>query len=158
MGRIFGTDGVRGLVNEGVFPSYMGPGLTPEEALKLGLAVGSILEPGSKALIGRDVRYGGDMFVSALAAGLMSSGIKPFYAGLAPTPAIQYAVRELGYDIGFMVTASHNPPEYNGIKVIDADGIELSKEKEREVKKIWLYVKNASNLLSLHRRRYSKSP
>jgi Phosphomannomutase len=64
----------------------------------------------------RDVRAGGDALARALAAGLMAEGVKVYYAGLVPTPTLQYAVKAMGFDGGVMITASHNPREYNGIR------------------------------------------
>ncbi len=126
MGKLFGTDGVRGIVNEG---------LTPELAMKIAQAACTWLG-GGKVLIGKDVRYGGDMIVSAVSAGLASCGCKPYYAGLIPTPGLQYAVPRLNYDMGIMVTASHNPPPYNGIKVIGANGVEVPRNAERVIEDI----------------------
>ena len=127
MGRLFGTDGVRGIINKD---------MTPELALRLGRAICTWLGQG-RVLVGRDVRYGGDMIAKSLMAGLEACGCEPYYAGMAPTPAIQYAVPRLGYDLGVVVTASHNPPEYNGIKVIGALGIEIRREQEREIEEIF---------------------
>ena len=129
MGRLFGTDGVRGVLNRE---------MTPELALRLGAAVGEYFGPGSKILLGRDVRSGGEMLLNAVAAGLMSVGARPWSAGLLPTPALQYAVPRLGYDGGVMVTASHNPPEYNGVKVIAGDGVEVPRSAEAEIEDILL--------------------
>ncbi len=126
MGKLFGTDGVRGIVNEN---------MTPELAMKVAQAACTWLG-GGKVLIGKDVRYGGDMLVNAVSAGLMSCGCEPYFAGLTPTPALQYAVPRLGYDMGIMITASHNPPPYNGVKVIGANGVELPREAEREIEEI----------------------
>ncbi len=128
MGRLFGTDGVRGIVNEE---------LTPEMALRLGKAIATYLGDGSRVLVGRDARAGGDMLVSAVIAGLLSGGVVVHYAGYAPTPAIQYAVKTLGYDAGVVVTASHNPPQYNGIKVIGPLGIEIDRDTERKIEEIY---------------------
>jgi phosphomannomutase/phosphoglucomutase len=102
--KLFGTDGVRGVVNDS---------LTPELALKVAQAACTWLG-GGKVLVARDVRYGGDMLVNAVSAGLLSCGCEVHYSGLAPTPALQYAVPRLGYDMGIMITASHNPPPYMG--------------------------------------------
>ncbi|MCX8195717.1 MAG: phosphoglucosamine mutase [Acidilobaceae archaeon] len=124
MGRLFGTDGVRGVT---------GTDFTPEMGLRLGRAIGAFFGKGSRLLAGRDVRAGGDMILSSVMAGLLAEGVKVYYAGLAPTPAVQLAVRRGGYDGGIMVTASHNPPEYNGVKVIGPEGIELSREEEKVV-------------------------
>jgi phosphomannomutase/phosphoglucomutase len=131
LGRLFGTDGVRGVTNVD---------LTPELALKLGLAIGTRFGQGARILVGRDARAGGDMIMSAVVAGLLSSGSRVYIAGssgFAPTPAIQVAVRELGYDAGVIVTASHNPPEFNGVKVVGPLGAEIPREVEREIEEIF---------------------
>ncbi|MEJ2775729.1 phosphoglucosamine mutase [Sulfolobaceae archaeon RB850M] len=128
MGKLFGTDGVRGVINKE---------LTPELALKLGKAIGTFFGRGSKLLVGRDARAGGDMLVKAVEAGLLSVGVKVFDGGLAATPALQFAVKTLGYDGGVIVTASHNPAQYNGIKVVDKDGIEIRREKEYQIEDIY---------------------
>ncbi len=128
MNRLFGTDGVRGVINNE---------LTPELALKLGQAIGTLFGEGSRVLVGRDVRAGGEMIKYTVLAGLISSGVRVYDADLAPTPALQYVVKSQGFDGGVVITASHNPPEYNGIKVIDSDGIELPRDKERVVEEIY---------------------
>ncbi|ABN70377.1 phosphoglucomutase/phosphomannomutase alpha/beta/alpha domain I [Staphylothermus marinus F1] len=128
MGRLFGTDGVRGIINEE---------LTPELALKLGMAIGTFFGEGSKILVGRDVRAGGYMIKSAVIAGLLSAGVKVYDGELAPTPALQYAVKTQDFDGGVIITASHNPSKYNGIKVVAADGIEVPREKELEIEEIY---------------------
>jgi len=127
MARLFGTDGVRGVVNEN---------LDPVLALKLGMAIGTLFGEGAKILVGRDIRCGGQMLKSAVIAGLLSSGVKVYDADLTPTPALQYVVKNEDFDGGVMITASHNPPEYNGVKVIDSDGIEISRDKEVELEEI----------------------
>ncbi|BBD72499.1 phosphoglucosamine mutase [Sulfodiicoccus acidiphilus] len=128
MGKLFGTAGVRGLTNKD---------LTPEFVSKFARAVGTFFGSGSTILTGRDVRAGGDMVLRALHSGLLSSGVKVFDGGMAPTPAVQYAVRELGYDGGVIVTASHNPAEFNGIKVLSRDGSEIYRDKEEIVEQIF---------------------
>jgi phosphomannomutase/phosphoglucomutase len=128
MGRLFGTDGVRGIINTE---------LTPELALRLGRAIGTFFGEGSKILVGRDIRAGGFMVKSAVIAGLISSGVKVFDGDLAPTPAVQYAVKTQDFDGGVIITASHNPPEYNGIKVLAADGIEIPREKEKVIEDLF---------------------
>ncbi len=128
MGKLFGTDGVRGIV---------GDTLTPEFALRLGRAIGAYFGPGSRILIGRDVRAGGEAILNAVAAGLIFEGVKVFKAGLLPTPTLQYAVPSGGFDGGVMITASHNPPEYNGIKVIAADGVEIPREDEKVIEEYY---------------------
>ncbi|MBW9140627.1 MAG: phosphoglucosamine mutase [Candidatus Aramenus sp.] len=132
MGKLFGTDGVRGVINRE---------LTPDLALKLGKAIGTFFGKGSTILLGRDARAGGDMFARAVESGLMSAGVKVYEGGFAPTPALQYAVKTLGYDAGVIITASHNPAQYNGIKVIDKDGVEVSREKEKVIEDIYFSEK-----------------
>jgi len=128
LGRLFGTDGVRGV---------LGREMTPELALRLARSFGAWLGPGARVLVGRDTRSGGAALEAAVVAGLIFEGVKPFLAGVLPTPALQYNVARLGFDGGVMVTASHNPPEYNGVKVIGADGVEVPREAEREIEEIF---------------------
>ncbi len=124
MSRLFGTDGVRGVFNVD---------LTPEVALKLGLAIGSYFGSGSRIIVGNDFRAGSLSLSNAVISGLLSCGIRVYYAGFTPTPALQYYIKEKGFDGGVMITASHNPPQYNGIKVIMDDGIEASREVEKVI-------------------------
>ncbi len=128
MGKLFGTDGVRGVINKD---------MTPELAMRLGKAIGTYFGKGSKVLMGRDVRSGGDMLMRAVASGLLSVGVKVYDGGLAPTPALQYATKTLGYDGAVIITASHNPPEYNGIKVVFRDGIEIPRSEEEKIEDIF---------------------
>jgi len=88
-------------------------------------------------LVGHDARTSGPMFARAVIAGLTATGCNVFFAGMTPTPALQYAVKNHGMDGGVIITASHNPPEYNGIKVIWNDGIEISHEQEIEIENIY---------------------
>jgi phosphomannomutase / phosphoglucomutase len=115
--RLFGTNGVRG-----IFGSDMNPTLT----LSIGLGLGS-MRKGSIA-IGRDTRTTGPALGSALKAGLLATGCDVTDCGILPTPALQYLVRQY-FDAGAMITASHNPPEYNGVKVIESDGTEMEDEQ-----------------------------
>jgi len=127
--RLFGTDGVRGVLNESLDAAL---------ALKLSMSICTAVGEGSRVVIGRDVRAGGEILELALASGLLSSGCRPVLAGLTPTPALQlYIAKRGGFDAGLMVTASHNPPEYNGIKLIMSDGIEAPREVEEEVERIF---------------------
>jgi phosphomannomutase/phosphoglucomutase len=131
--KLFGTNGIRGLVNKE---------LTPEMAIKVGSAIGTFF--GRKnLLVGYDARTSGPMLVKAVTAGLTATGCNVFSAGMAPTPALQYAVKNHKMDGGVIITASHNPPEYNGIKVIWNDGIETSHEQETEIEKIYFENKTA---------------
>ncbi len=125
--KLFGTNGIRGLVNVE---------LTPEMAVKVGCAIGTFF--GRKnLLLGYDARTSGPMLAKAVISGLTATGCNVFFAGMAPTPALQYAVKNHKMDGGVIITASHNPPEYNGIKVIWSDGIETSHEQEVEIENVY---------------------
>jgi phosphomannomutase/phosphoglucomutase len=125
--KLFGTNGIRGLVNKE---------LTPQIAIKVGSAIGTFFKK-KNLLIGHDARTSGPMFAKAVIAGLTATGCNVFFAGMASTPALQYAVKNHCMDGGVIITASHNPPEYNGIKVIWKDGIEISHEQETEIENIY---------------------
>ncbi|MFW9869816.1 MAG: phosphoglucosamine mutase [Candidatus Thorarchaeota archaeon] len=120
---MFGTNGIRGIINED---------LTVEMVLNLGKSIGSVLGPGLIA-IARDSRMGGEMYSRALSAGLLSTGCSVTDIGLVPTPTLQFTVPRLNCVAGVMVTASHNPPKFNGIKVIGPDGIEVAPEVESDI-------------------------
>ncbi|MFM7635188.1 MAG: phosphoglucosamine mutase, partial [Cyanobacteriota bacterium] len=117
----FCTDGIRGRV---------GTLITPALALQLGFWCGRVLPAGGPILIGRDTRRSGPMLVAALVAGLTAAGREVFDLGLCPTPAVPGAIRRLGASGGLMVSASHNPPHDNGIKVFGACGAKLGKEQQ----------------------------
>lgn len=133
MGRLFGTDGARGVANTE---------LTPELTMKIGRAAAMVLiESGDnrpKVLIGADTRLSGDMLKAALTAGLCSVGADVLDLGIVPTPAVAFLVKEYGYDAGVMISASHNPFEYNGIKIFKADGFKLPDALEEEIESIIL--------------------
>ncbi|MEE0246382.1 phosphoglucosamine mutase [Ellagibacter isourolithinifaciens] len=122
MARLFGTDGVRGVANTE---------LTCELAYRLGQAAAVFL--GKNIVVGKDTRLSGDMLESALAAGIMSAGGTELSVGIIPTPAVALLVRELHADGGAVISASHNPPEYNGIKLFDAEGYKLPDEVEDKI-------------------------
>lgn len=122
MTRLFGTDGVRGVANTE---------LTCEMAYRLGQAAASFL--GKTIVVGKDTRLSGDMLESALVAGVMSAGGTALLAGVIPTPAVALLVRELSAAGGVVISASHNPPEYNGIKLFDAAGFKLPDAVEDEI-------------------------
>ncbi len=128
MVKLFGTDGVRGVFNED---------LDPEKALKIGMAIATYLPYRAKVLVGRDLRGGSYTIYSAVIAGLMSSGADVYEAGEVPTPALELSVRDGGFDAGVMVTASHNPPEYVGIKLVTKEGFEAPRWVEEEIEKIY---------------------
>ncbi|MGN1420553.1 MAG: phosphoglucosamine mutase [Eubacterium sp.] len=134
MGRLFGTDGVRGVANEE---------LTSELALKIGRAAAMVLLKESKSakptvLIGRDTRASGDMLEAALTAGLCSVGCNVLSVGIVPTPAVAFLVEKYGCEAGIMISASHNPCEYNGIKIFQGTGYKLDDAIENEIEDIVL--------------------
>lgn len=134
MGRLFGTDGVRGVANED---------LTSELALKIGRAAAMVLLNESKSakptvLIGRDTRASGDMLEAALTAGLCSVGCNVLSVGIVPTPAVAFLVEKYGCEAGVMISASHNPCEYNGIKIFQGTGYKLDDAIENEIEDIVL--------------------
>ncbi len=127
MGVLFGTDGVRGVANTE---------LTNELAYKLGKYGAHVITSGkkkSKILIAKDTRISGDMLESAMIAGMLSSGCNVIKIGVLPTPAVAYLVRHLNADAGIMISASHNPVEFNGIKFFNSEGYKLSDEIENEI-------------------------
>jgi phosphomannomutase / phosphoglucomutase len=129
MTRLFGTNGVRGLANED---------LGPELALRLGRAVGTWLPAGATVAVARDARTSGPMLEAAATAGLLSAGARVVRLGICPTPAAQYYVKTHSeVRAGLVVTASHNPPEFNGLKLVSADGTETSRAEEEAVEGVY---------------------
>ena len=128
MGKYFGTDGVRGIA---------GADLTCELAMKLGRGVAAVLTDGSgrkpRILIGKDTRQSGDMLEAALTAGLCSVGADVEALGVLPTPAVAYLVTKYKADAGVVISASHNPMEFNGIKVFASTGYKLPDEVEARI-------------------------
>jgi phosphomannomutase/phosphoglucomutase len=110
--------------------------MTAEFAAKVGAAIGTYFGK-SNILIGYDVRTSNIFISRAIAAGAMSCGCSIHDVGLAPTPAIQFAVKRFGLDGAIIVTASHNPPEYNGIKVVASDGVEIDRGQEEQIESIF---------------------
>lgn len=119
MTKLFGTDGARGVANTE---------LTCDIAFKLGQAAVEFL--GKTIVVGKDTRLSGDMLECALNAGIMSRGGTVLSAGIIPTPGVAFLTRELHSDGGVVISASHNPPEYNGIKFFDGRGFKLLDETE----------------------------
>lgn len=130
MPRLFGTDGIRGMANVD---------LKPTVAYALGRATAyRLLDGQGRLLVGQDTRRSGDMLVAALVAGATSMGVDVHRMGVCPTPALAYATGALGYGAGIMVSASHNPAEDNGLKVLDGTGSKLDDEVEDELEAlIW---------------------
>lgn len=130
MARLFGTDGIRGIANVD---------LKPPVAYALGRAVAHRLaERGGQVVIGQDTRRSGDMFVAALTAGATSLGTDVHGLGIVPTPALAFLTGNGPFAAGLMVSASHNPAEDNGLKVLDRDGLKLDDGIEDELEHlIW---------------------
>ena len=126
MGKYFGTSGIREVVNEK---------LTPELALNVGKALGTYLGEG-KVVVGMDTRTSGEMLKNAMISGLLSTGIDVIDIGVSPTPLTGFAIRLYGADAGVTITASHNPPQYNGIKVWQPNGMAYTGDMENELEKI----------------------
>jgi phosphoglucosamine mutase len=127
--RLFGTDGIRGVANVD---------LKPTMAYALGRATGYRLAPGAAILVGQDTRRSGDMLVAAIASGATSVGTTVRSVGVVPTPALAYLVADGDEAAAIMVSASHNPAEDNGLKVLDADGLKLDDAVEDELEQlIW---------------------
>lgn len=131
MTRLFGTNGIRGVVNKD---------MTNELALGIGAAWGTFLRktiPRPTCAIGTDARLSNNMLKASVSAGLLSTGCDVVDVGLVPTPALQYTVKQKQFDSGVIITASHNPPQFNGIKGSASDGTELSKEVEEAIESLF---------------------
>lgn len=133
MGRLFGTDGVRGIANTE---------LTCERAMEIGRAAATVLADGCRRrptfVIGSDTRASSDMLGSALIAGLCSVGADVIQLGVVPTPAVAYLVGKYKADAGVMISASHNPAEFNGIKIFSGSGLKLPDMLEERIEEIVL--------------------
>ncbi len=132
MGRLFGTDGARGVANTE---------LTCELSMQIGRAVAIVLSKNlngkrPKVLIGMDTRASSEMLEGAISAGLCSVGADVLLLGVVPTPAVAHLVRKYSCDAGIMISASHNPCEYNGIKIFQSTGYKLPDELENEIEDI----------------------
>lgn len=130
MGKLFGTDGVRGVANTE---------LTCDMAYKIGVAAAFVLtretHHSPKIIIGKDTRISGDMLESALSAGLCSVGANVVSLGVVPTPAVAFLTRKYEADAGVVISASHNSAEFNGIKIFNSNGYKLSDEIEENIEK-----------------------
>jgi phosphoglucosamine mutase len=128
--RLFGTDGIRGVANVD---------LKPTTAFALGRATAQrLVGPGGSIVVGQDTRRSGDMLVSAIAAGATSLGVDVYRVGVVPTPALAFIAADPRFAAGIMVSASHNPAEDNGLKVLDGAGLKLDDSVEDELEQlIW---------------------
>ena len=122
--RLFGTSGVRGVVNVD---------LTPELALKIGLALATLKKRGADFTLAHDTRISSPTISSALASGLLAGGGNIKVLGIMPTPTLAYLTRSLGAATGIMITASHNPPEYNGVKLFSQEGMAYVERQQAQV-------------------------
>ena len=138
MGRLFGTDGIRGIV---------GRDITCDQANLVGRALIHALphksEGGARVIIGMDTRISSDMLADSLAEGICFAGGSSTIIGVCPTPAVAYLVVNGGYDAGVMISASHNPWDYNGIKIFGPDGFKLSDELEEKIEDLLLEYDDA---------------
>ena len=134
MGRFFGTDGIRGIANEGI--------MTAEVAMKLGMAIGTIFKNGPhkhKVVIGKDTRLSGYLLEPALTSGFIAVGIDVLLVGPMPTPSVAMLTKSLRADLGIVLSASHNPFQYNGIKVFTSQGLKIDSEIEARIENLMLF-------------------
>lgn len=134
MSVFFGTDGLRGVVGEE---------LTYDIAFKCGNSLSQNMH-GGRALIGRDTRVTGSFLVSALACGLLSGGVDVVDAGIIPTAAVAYLTKSFKFDYGISITASHNPMQYNGIKIFSLKGEKLQDKEEEKIERGFIKSKHVS--------------
>jgi phosphomannomutase / phosphoglucomutase len=127
MKKLFGTNGVRGVFSED---------FTLEFVNDLVMSFATYFKKG-KILVGYDGRHSSPIVAKIVSSALNYSGLDCYMAGLVPTPCLEYATKKLGYDGGLMITASHNPPQYNGIKLVAFDGVEISREDEQKIEQIF---------------------
>lgn len=125
--KLFGTSGIRGKIAEEI---------TPELALNVGKAISTYLGKGNKVVVGYDTRTSNLMLERAISAGILQGGCNVLSVGMVPTPVVGYATMKLNADAGVMITASHNPSPYNGIKLWNTDGMAYLQEQERTIEKI----------------------
>ena len=139
MTNLFGTDGVRGQANRW---------LTPELILSLSRAIAATMVPDAgRVIIGRDTRTSGPMIEAVLSAGLTSAGLNVCLAGIIPTPAISFLIKDERADLGIVISASHNPPEDNGIKLFDRNGMKLPQEQERRIEAALLVTHEPAEII-----------
>jgi len=125
--KLFGTNGVRGVFSDD---------LTLEFVNDLVMSLAAYFKKG-KILVGYDGRHSSPIIAKIVSSALNYSGLDCYMAGLVPTPCLEYATKKLEYDGGIMITASHNPPRYNGIKPVASDGVEISREDEKKIEQIF---------------------
>jgi phosphomannomutase len=126
--RLFGTSGIRGVVDQD---------LSPDFCHRAALAIGTTLPQSSTVCIATDTRTSRDVIKDAVTTGLLSCGVNVVDSGILPTPALALLTRELGFAAGIMITASHNPPEFNGIKLFTENSLGYGQAQESEIEKIF---------------------
>jgi len=126
MGKLFGTVGIRGIANEK---------LDPNLAIKVGYAIGTYFNK-KTIVVGRDARTSSPMIANAITSGILSTGTNVIYIDVSSVPLLSFSIRHFCADAGVLISASHNPPEYNGIKVWDQDGILISHDIENKLEDI----------------------
>jgi phosphomannomutase/phosphoglucomutase len=130
--KLFGTSGIRGVVNQD---------LSPDFCYQVALAIGTTLPPASTVCIATDTRISRDVIKEAVTAGLLSCSINVVDLGILPTPALALLTRESNFAAGIMVTASHNPPEFNGIKLFTENSLGYSQAQEAEIERVYFEQK-----------------
>ena len=133
MQSIFGTDGVRGRFNQDI---------DCDLAYKIGYAFGKNTTINEPILIGRDTRTSGQLLLDAISAGINSAKKEVFDIGICPTPAIPFLIKKINSSGGIMISASHNPPEYNGIKIFNRNGIKIKQSEERALERLIASINN----------------
>lgn len=137
--RLFSTSGIRGIVAEDLFIDL---------CHEIGKALGTSLASQSKVSLATDTRESRELIEDAVTSGLLSTGIDVADLGILPTPALALLTKEMGFGTGIMLTASHNPPEYNGIKLFNKDATGYSQAQEVEIERLYFVAKPiALNLL-----------
>ncbi len=138
MQKLFGTDGVRGVVDD----------KTSQLCFKIGKTLGIYLNKNkqNKIVIAKDTRQTCDMMLSALSCGLMCQGVNVVYAGVMTTPALSFLTKTQKFNLGVMITASHNTPEYNGVKIFDSLGNKPNTKLEQHLQKIYAHINNYKNV------------
>jgi phosphoglucosamine mutase len=134
--RLFGTSGIRRVVDESLSPAFYHG---------VAQAIGTILSPGSRVCIATDTRLSRETLKDAIIPALLSSGIDVADLGILPTPALAFLTRDAGFDTGIMLTASHNPPEYNGVKLFNGNCLGYSREQEIEIETVYAARKFRDN-------------
>lgn len=135
MAVFFGTDGLRGVV---------GQDLTYDLAFKCGNSLSQMIKGKAKVLIGRDTRVTGDYLVNSVATGLMAGGVDVYYVGVIPTSGVALLTEKCGFDYGIIITASHNPNCFNGIKIFSSKGEKLSEENETLIERGFIKTKQVA--------------